>query len=153
MPTAVAVAGNASSKPPPGATTTTQSVALALNHSIHVCSEFACHPIYTVLNITRMYGFFIQFPVKPESKKNTKPGETTPPSNLCCHDSIFWDTEMFRLPAKQNCWMWTFGWEIKRLRGLQKGSTSHIPGSHWIQWNGSDSLTTAIVKTGLGQFI
>lgn len=73
--------------------------------------------------------FFVQFPVWLESEKNTKTGEATPRSNLSCHDSSLWDTEMFRLPAKQNCWMWTFGWKIKRLRGMQKGSTSHIPRS------------------------
>lgn len=73
--------------------------------------------------------FFVQFPLWLESEKNTKTGEATPRSNLSCHDSSLWDTEMFRLPAKQNCWMWTFGWKIKRLRGMQKGSTSHIPRS------------------------
>lgn len=73
--------------------------------------------------------FFIQFPLWLETEKNTKTGEPTPRSNLSCHDSSLWDTEMFRLPAKQNCWMWTFGWKIKRLKGMQKGSTSHIPGS------------------------
>lgn len=74
-------------------------------------------------------AFFLQFPLWLQSEKNTKTGEPTPCSNLSCHDSSLWDTEMFRLPAKQNCWMWTFGWKIKRLRGMQKGSTSHIPGS------------------------
>lgn len=73
--------------------------------------------------------FSVQFPLWLESEKNTKTGEPTPHSNLSCHDSSLWDTEMFRLPAKQNCSMWTFGWKIKRLRGMQKGSTSHIPRS------------------------
>lgn len=76
--------------------------------------------------------------------KGTQTGEPTPRTNLSCHDSSLWDPEMFRSPAKQNCWMWTFGWKIKRLRGMQKARTSHIPSSQWIQSNSSDSLTTAL---------
>lgn len=78
------------------------------------------------------------------SERNTKTGEPTPRTNLSCHDSSLWEPEMFRSPAKQNCWMWTFGWKIKRLRGMQKGRTSHIPSSQGIQSNSSDSLTTAL---------
>lgn len=76
--------------------------------------------------------------------KGTQTGEPTPRTNLSCHDSSLWDPEMFRWPAKQNCWMWTFGWKIKRLRGMRKARTSHIPSSPWIQSNSSDSLTTAL---------
>lgn len=83
---------------------------------LHVCESFHSSLLQPVSSVTVKW-------------KEHKTGEPTPCSNLSCHDSSLWDTEMFRLPAKQNCWMWTFGWKIKRLRGMQKGSTSHIPDS------------------------